>query len=227
MRSYLHPTAPIAGDAVLTDDPKGAMDLAVALCDSPRMSNLAHGLWGYHGRTPEGRELTIQAIGIGGPSAAAVVTDLIRLGVDRLVRIGSCISLDPALKPGSVVVAGEVEPCDGVGRALCKQARMAPDAKLTRALLCAHGVTAGATVRSVDLYSGAPEPEQGIAALDLSSGAVAGAATSRGAVWACALVAAETAGGETLGDDDLHAALLASGKRAGTLLGSLPQAPGP
>ena len=51
MRTYLDPTAPIAPDALLVDDPKTAMDLAVAITESPRMSNLAHGLWGYHGTT--------------------------------------------------------------------------------------------------------------------------------------------------------------------------------
>ena len=99
MRTYLDPTAPIAPDALLADDPKVAMDLAVAICESPRMSNLAHGLWGYHGTTRDGTELTIQSLGIGGPSAAAVMADLARLGVSRAIRIGSCIALDA--RPGA------------------------------------------------------------------------------------------------------------------------------
>ena len=45
------------------------------------MSNHARGLWGYSGRTPAGAELTIQATGMGGPSAAVVLADLAELGV--------------------------------------------------------------------------------------------------------------------------------------------------
>ena len=227
MRTHLDPTAPIARDAVLTEDPKGAMDLAVALCDSPRMSNLAHGLWGYHGTTPGGRALTIQATGIGGPSAFAVVSDLARLGVERVVRIGSCMSLDATLEPGSILVAGEVEPCDGVGRALCEGARMVPDEPLTKALLRVNEAGVGRTVRSVDLYPDRQEIAAGIAALDLSSGAVAGAARSCGPTWACALVVAESAGGWGLEREALDEALLGLGMRAGAALEAVRQAPAP
>ena len=63
-------------------------------------------------------EVTIQALGIGGPSAAAVVSELAGLGVKRAIRIGSCIALDPALEPGAIVVGAEIEARDGVGMAL-------------------------------------------------------------------------------------------------------------
>ena len=43
----LRSTAPVAADALLPGDPGHALTLAQALLDEPRMSNHAHGLWGY------------------------------------------------------------------------------------------------------------------------------------------------------------------------------------
>ena len=45
--------------------------------DEPRMFNHNRGLWGYTGRAADGELLTVQATGMGGPSAAIVaeVTD--------------------------------------------------------------------------------------------------------------------------------------------------------
>ena len=47
--------------------------LAQELLETPKMSNHARGLWGYSGQTPAGAQLTIQATGMGGPSAALVL----------------------------------------------------------------------------------------------------------------------------------------------------------
>ena len=73
MPKHLRPTAPIATDAVLVGDPGRALLLAQELLEEPKMSNHARGLWGYSGQTPRGKQLTIQATGIGGPSAALVL----------------------------------------------------------------------------------------------------------------------------------------------------------
>jgi hypothetical protein len=227
VRAYLDPTAPIAPAALLTDDPKGAMDLAVALTDSPRMSNLAHGLWGYHGTTSEGLELTIQALGIGGPSAYIVVSDLARLGVKRVIRIGSCMSLGHERALGSAVVASMVEPCDGVGRAVCGKARIEPDEALTRALAASLADGASAAVRSVDLLEEQASDLDGPQVLDLSSAAVAGAAARGGVGWACALIVGETLGGAEMAREELEAALLALGRGAGAALSDVSQPSAP
>ena len=52
-------------------DPGRALAVAQALLDQPpRMFNHARGLWGYTGTAPDGELLTVQATGMGGPSAA-------------------------------------------------------------------------------------------------------------------------------------------------------------
>ena len=44
------------------------------------MLNARRGLWGYTGTAPDGEPLTVQSTGMGGPSAAIVVEELIDLG---------------------------------------------------------------------------------------------------------------------------------------------------
>ena len=67
------------------------------------MSNHARGLWGYSGETPAGRGLTIQATGMGGPSAAIVLADLAKLGVRRAIRVGTCTALAQEAEAGDLV----------------------------------------------------------------------------------------------------------------------------
>jgi uridine phosphorylase len=210
---YLQPTAPIAPRAILTDDPKVAMNLASALCESPRMSNLSHGLWGYCGRTTAGLDLTVQSLGIGGPSASAVMSELVGLGVERAVRIGSCVAIDPSLEPGAVIVPAEIRAHDGVGRRLCEEGtRPAPDPTMVGALVALTGGLRG-TVCSVDL-AGRGHVCQGALAIDLSSAAVVAMARSLGVPCACALVVSEAAGGERLATEARERQLIGLGELA-------------
>ena len=67
------------------------------------MFNHNRGLWGYTGEAADGRALTIQATGMGGPSAAIVLAELIALGARRAIRVGTCGALSPragARRPG-------------------------------------------------------------------------------------------------------------------------------
>jgi uridine phosphorylase len=222
----LEPTAPIAPDALLVDDPKVAMDLAIAITDSPRMSNLAHGLWGYHGKTREGAEVTVQSLGIGGPSAAAVTADLAGFGVLRAIRIGSCIALDEGLSPGFSLVATGFVPGDGTGAAISGGRRLHPDPELTEALAAAAAAQARGVVRSVDVVAGAVAGGDGAVAVDLSTGAFAAACARAGITCACALVVAGHALGSGLGREELAEAVIGLGERAATVLGPVAQPSG-
>src|SRR5262249_22646816 len=118
MPRHLRPSTGYAEDALLPGDPGRALALAQQLLTEPKMSNHARGLWGYTGETADGRPLSIQATGIGGPSAAIVLTELAELGVKRAIRVGTCGALDPALAHGDLVVVGEALATDGTSRAL-------------------------------------------------------------------------------------------------------------
>ena len=124
---HLRPTADLAERVLLPGDPGRALLLAQALLAEPLMFNHARGLWGYTGTASDGRLLTVQATGMGGPSAAIVVQELVELGARRLLRVGTCGALDADLALGELVVAGEVLAADGASRGLGAGERVAPD----------------------------------------------------------------------------------------------------
>ena len=92
--------------------------LAESLLDGAKMFNHHRGLWGYTGRALDGEPLTIQSTGMGGPSAAIVIHELIDLGARRLLRVGTCGALPTALRLGDLVIATEAIAADGTSRAL-------------------------------------------------------------------------------------------------------------
>jgi uridine phosphorylase len=131
---HLRPSTAYAPDALLPGDPGRALALAQQLLIEPKMSNHARGLWGYTGETAEGRLLSIQATGMGGPSAAIVLHELADLGVRRAVRVGTCGALDPELEHGQLVVASDALTDDGASRALGAGESAEPDPELTASL---------------------------------------------------------------------------------------------
>ncbi len=149
---HLHPTAPLAERVLLPGDPGRALALAQALLDEPRMFNHHRGLWGYTGSASDGEPLTIQATGMGGPSAAIVLTELIALGARRAIRVGTCGALERSLGLGELVIAREAICADGTSRALGAGERAAADQTLSRALEEAAPNARAGTVVSVDLF---------------------------------------------------------------------------
>jgi uridine phosphorylase len=149
MPVHLHPTAALAERVLLPGDPGRALTLAQTLLDEPRMFNHNRGLWGYTGAAADGRQLTIQSTGMGGPSAAIVVSELAELGARRFVRIGTCGALNGGLELGEIVVAREAVAADGASQALGAGERVYPDHELLRSLTA---VARAVTAVSTDLF---------------------------------------------------------------------------
>ncbi len=131
---HLRPTAELAERVLLPGDPGRALALAQSLLERPLMFNHHRGLWGYTGTATDGEPLTIQSTGMGGPSAAIVLSELIALGVRRAIRVGTCGALDPAVDLGDLVLARDALCLDGASRALGAGERASADAPLTEAL---------------------------------------------------------------------------------------------
>jgi uridine phosphorylase len=221
MPSRLRPVAPVAAEAILVGDPGRSLLLAQELLEQPKMSNHARGLWGYFGRTPAGRELTVQATGMGGPSAALVLTDLAKLGVRRAVRIGSCAAVSPGLGLGELVVVGEAHAWGGLGTR--EGAAIEPDRELTAALATALGEDARlGSVASLDtpladhVDAGAPELTSAVA--DMQTAALLERGAVLGVAIAGVLVVTETRTGELLDDEALEAAAKRAGNAASASL---------
>ena len=134
---HVHPTTDLAERVLLPGDPGRALLLAQALLEQPKMFNHNRGLWGYTGTAADGEPLTIQSTGMGGPSAAIVIEELVQLGARRFVRVGTCGALVGGFALGDVVIAEEAICHDGTSRALGAGERVAADAALTQALVAA------------------------------------------------------------------------------------------
>lgn len=213
MPSRLRPTASLAADAILVGDPGRALMLAQALLAQPKMCNHARGLWGYTGLTPAGRELTLQATGMGGPSAALVLADLAELGVRRAIRVGTCAALAADLLPGQLLAIEEAHAWSGGGTG----AAMRPDPDLTAALRRELGAEVrDATVASLDTLhaGGAPAPVAAGAAADMQTAALFSRGGELGVALAAVLIVAESADGEQLGDEAQEQAAKLAGAAA-------------
>jgi uridine phosphorylase len=158
---HLRPTAELAERVLLPGDPARALALAQTLIDRPRMFNHNRGLWGYTGPAlADGELLTIQSTGMGGPSAAIVLHELIALGARRAIRVGTCGALAPGLALGELVIARESICLDGTSRALVAGERILADPGLTAALSLAAPEAHAGPVVSVDLFYD-PHPPSG------------------------------------------------------------------
>lgn len=209
---HLRPHADVAERVLLPGDPGRALRLAQQLLDGPKMLNHHRGLWGYTGPAADGEPLTVQSTGMGGPSAAIVVEELIVLGARRLVRVGTCGALDPGLGLGALLVAESALAHDGASRALGGPGALAADPDLLAALRAAAPEATTGPVVSADLFYD-PDPGRaegwrlaGALAVEMEAAALFAVAARHGAAAACVLAVSDLlADGsrERIGDEAL------------------------
>jgi DeoD family purine-nucleoside phosphorylase len=219
---HIHPTAPLAARALLPGDPGRALALAQVLLDEPRMFNHNRGLWGYTGTAADGEPMTIQSTGMGGPSAAIVLEELIALGLRRAVRVGTCGALDGRLALGDLLIAETAIADDGTSRALGAGEIVAASESLTGALRAAAPQALGGRVASTDLFYAPDAPARtaawlaaGAVAVEMESATLFALGARHGIEVACALAVSDVlAGGRTrIGAEEL----VAAGERVGRL----------
>jgi uridine phosphorylase len=197
---HVRATAPLAERVLLPGDPGRALRLAQSLLDGPKMFNHHRGLWGYTGEALlDGRPLTIQSTGMGGPSAAIVVSELVTLGATAFVRVGTCGALRPEVAPGDPLVVTEAICEDGTSRALSDGRRVAPSADLLARLVTAGAGDARQVVAvSTDLFYDRPAGERerwmalGAGAVEMETATLLALAQRRGVRAGSLLVAADT-----------------------------------
>jgi uridine phosphorylase len=197
----LRPTTPLASDAILVGDPGRALLLAQELLVEPKMSNHARGLWGYSGKSEEGRPLTIQSTGMGGPSAALVLADLAELGVQRAVRVGTCVALDDSVELGDLLLVTSALAIGGSAAAHGTRVEetVYPHPGLSARLREALGEGGDpAAIASFDAYPPELPPDRGIVAADMQTATLSARAEALGVELAVLLIATETAAGERL-----------------------------
>jgi len=232
MGIHLRPTAEPAPRALLPGDPGRALRLAQALLDAPRMFNHHRGLWGYTGTAADGAPLLVQATGMGGPSAAIVIEELADVGVEVMVRVGTCAALVAGLGLGDLVVATHALGEDGASRAHAGGPLRSGDPALVQSLVAAagDGVRAGLIV-STDLFY-EPRPGrgdawagQGALAVEMETAALLAVAQRRGVRAATVLAVSDLLGpdGHERIDEE---ALMTAEERLGAVAGQAVQGPG-
>lgn len=219
---HLRPVATVAPRALLPGDPGRALALAqVVLGDDRKMLNHHRGLWGYTGTASDGELLSIQATGMGGPSAAIVLEELAGLGVETMVRVGTARAVDPELRLGELIAVTGVFAQDGVSAALGIDGR-----SLLPLELLADAADRAGLVASHDLLY-APDAESrtatwhaaGVLAADLETGALATLANRHGIAFGAVVAIAVDAHGARLDDEQQAAAGEAAGRVAAAALG--------
>ena len=200
---HLRPAAELAERVLLPGDPHRALHVAQALLEKPLMFNHHRGLWGYSGRARDGAPLTIQSTGMGGPSAAIVVEELIGLGARLLVRIGTCGALVDDLDLGALLPVEAALAADGTSRGLGADGSVPADPAVVEALAGAAG-TSPVTAVSTDLFYDAREGVHeswlaaGATVVEMEAAAVMQTAARHGARAGCLLAVSDSVSGERI-----------------------------
>ncbi|WP_291767034.1 purine-nucleoside phosphorylase [Caldivirga sp. UBA161] len=92
----------VAERVIVVGDPARARQLASMLKDS-RIINENRGFLAYTG-SYNGVKITVATHGIGAPSAAIVVEELVSMGARVIVRLGTAAALQGGIEPGTVII---------------------------------------------------------------------------------------------------------------------------
>ena len=116
-----------ADACLLPGDPLRAKYIAETFMQDVRQVNGERGMLGYTG-TFNGKPVSVQSSGMGCPSAGIVIEELIQLGVQRILRVGTCGGLQPDLSIGDLIIALSAVPADSTATHLIGGEPHAPTA---------------------------------------------------------------------------------------------------
>jgi uridine phosphorylase len=97
--------------ALLPGDP-GRVPLIAERLSNARPLGTNREYAAYGGRAG-GEKVVVVSTGIGGPAAAIAVEELARLGVEVMIRVGTCGAIQPSVKVGSLIIADAAVRMDG------------------------------------------------------------------------------------------------------------------
>ena len=193
---------------LLPGDPRRAKYVAENFFEGAKLVTEERGMLGYTG-TYKGEPISIQATGMGCPSAAIVTEELIQLGAKSLLRIGTCGGYHREMKLGDLVIATAATPADGTVSSITRGLPYAPAAHFD-VLHAAYHVAQKGTGRQTfmgpivtsDLFYD-PEEEPavlwgnlGVLAVEMEAAAIFTIATMHDVKAGCLLTVSNTLGEE-------------------------------
>ena len=94
----------IADRVIIPGDPLRAKFIAENFLENAKCYTTVRNMLGFTG-TYKGKRISVQGTGMGAPSASIYINELIQFyGAKRLIRTGTCGSIDPNLKIKDIVV---------------------------------------------------------------------------------------------------------------------------
>lgn len=99
---------------ILPGDPKRCAKIAKYF-DSPKLVADSREYVTYTGYL-EGEKVSVTSTGIGGPSAAIAMEELVMAGADTFIRVGTCGGMQLDVKSGDIVVASGAIRMEGTSR---------------------------------------------------------------------------------------------------------------
>ena len=209
-----------AESVLLPGDPRRAKYIAETFFDDARLVTEERGMLGYTG-TYKGAPVSVQATGMGCPSAAIVTEELIELGAKNLLRVGTCGGYSQELRLGDLIVATAATPQDGTVSSITQGVPYAPAAHFDIVHAAHHAAEAagrrafvGPIVSSDLFYDPEDEPARlwgdlGVLAVEMEAAAIFTLAAMRGVRAGCLLTVSDTIGMEIvrISDEELKNAV--------------------
>jgi len=156
----------IAETVLLPGDPLRAQHIAQTFLGNVSQYTEIRNMYGFTGTAPDGRRVTVQGAGIGIPSLSIYVNELVQCGAKRIIRVGTCGSLQVNIKVGDIVLAQGACTDSGINRRRFKGMDFAPLATwelLRRADATARGLRIPVQVGNVlatDLFYNDIDPDE-------------------------------------------------------------------
>jgi DeoD family purine-nucleoside phosphorylase len=209
-----------AESVLLPGDPLRAQYIAENFFEDARLVTKERGMLGYTG-TYKGEPVSVQATGMGCPSASIVTEELIQLGAKNLLRVGTCGGYHRDLQLGDLIVATAATPQDGTVSSLTQGVPYAPAAHFDVVHAAHHAAEnagrrtfVGPIVSSDLFYDPEDEPATlwsnlGVLAVEMEAAAIFTIAAMRGVRAGCLLTVSDTIGAEVvrIGDEELRDAV--------------------
>jgi DeoD family purine-nucleoside phosphorylase len=206
---------------LLPGDPLRARYIAETYLDGAVERNSERGMLGYSGEY-QGSPVSVQATGMGCPSAAIVMEELVQLGVKRFLRVGTCGGLQQDLELGDLIVAVSAVPADGTARHYVGGEPHCPTADWELVHGAVHAakeldqpLRVGAIVSSDTFYDPDPErhrrwSERGVLGVEMEAAVLFTIGALRSVQAGCLLTVSDIVIGEQftrISDEDLRAAV--------------------